>query len=192
MDKLVIGYVFTRLLRSEEVHRLPAWAKASLMAQVYHRTNTKGMKVMGSKTLKEPLSETEIAILLSSIDSQTTWGARNSCMVVMLLDTGLRFSEILNITMENLHLEKTYAKVIGKGQKERIVPFGSSAQKALMKYIYHFRPDPITEDRLFLNLDGSPMTRTGLRQMIQRLAQSSGYLGCIPTFSDIHSPLTTS
>ncbi len=43
------------------------------------------------------------------------------------------------------------------------MPFGSSAQKALMKYIFHFRTEPLYEDREFLNLDGSPMTKTGLK-----------------------------
>ena len=63
---------------------------------------------------------------------------------------------------------------MGKGQKERIVPFGSSAQKALMKYIYHFRLEPLRDDRVFLNLDGGPMTETGLKLLFRRLADSSG------------------
>jgi site-specific recombinase XerD len=71
-------------------------------------------------------------------------------------------------------VEDSYVKVMGKGQKERIVPFGSSAQKALMKYIFHFRPEPLREDRVFLNLDGGPMTETGLKLLFRRLAESSG------------------
>lgn len=126
------------------------------------------------KVLKDPLSEVEIGMVLSSIDSQTSWGARNSCIVLLLLDTGMRFSELLGIGMEDLHLEDLYVKVMGKGQKERIIPFGSSAQKSLMKYIYHFRPDPNSDNKLFLNLDGSPMTASGLRQVIERIAKSSG------------------
>lgn len=76
--------------------------------------------------------------------------------------------------MSDLHIEECYVKVMGKGQKERIVSFGSSGQKALMKYIFHFRLEPLTDDRVFLNLDGRPMTEAGLKLMIQRLAQSSG------------------
>lgn len=126
------------------------------------------------KKLKEPLTDAEIAALLSSIDTQVSWGSRNSTMVLLMLDTGLRLSELLTLEMGNLHLEEMYLKVMGKGQKERIVPFGSSAQKALMKYIYYFRLEPLRDDRVFLNLDGGPMTESGIKLLFQRLAVSSG------------------
>jgi len=83
-------------------------------------------------------------------------------------------TEVLTLEMPDLHIEECYVKVMGKGQKERIVPFGSSAQKALMKYIFHFRLEPLTDERVFLNLDGRPMTAAGLKLMIQRLGQVSG------------------
>jgi site-specific recombinase XerD len=124
--------------------------------------------------LVNPLEEIEISAILSSMDPQVSWGARNTTIILLMLDTGLRFTELLTLEMKNLHLEDTYLKVMGKGQKERIVPFGSSAQKALMKYIYHFRPEFLRDDRVFLNLDGSTMTETGLKLMFRRLAGSSG------------------
>ena len=61
------------------------------------------------RKLVDPLADTEISAILYAIDAQTSWGARNTAIVVLFLDTGLRLSEL------------------GKGQKERIVPFGSSA-----------------------------------------------------------------
>ena len=124
--------------------------------------------------LIEPLTEPEIAVILSSLDAQTSWGSRDTTIVVIFLDTGLRLSELQTLDMKDLHLEDGYVKVMGKGQKERIVPFGSSAQKALMKYIYHFRPEPIVTDRVFLNLDGRQMTGTGLKLIFRRLAKNSG------------------
>jgi site-specific recombinase XerD len=126
------------------------------------------------KKLIDPLTEVEIAAILSSIDYQTSWGPRNSAIVLLYLDTGLRLTELGNMQMADLHLEDSYVKVMGKGQKERIVPFGSSAQKALMKYIFHFRPEPLRDAQVLLNLDGGPMTETGLKLMIRRLAKSSG------------------
>jgi site-specific recombinase XerD len=131
-------------------------------------------KPKAPKKLIDPLAEAEIAVLLSSIDAHTSWGARNTTIVLLMLDTGLRFTELLTLDMKDLHLEESYVKVMGKGQKERIVPFGSSAQNALMKYIYHFRADPTGGNQVFLNLDGSPMPQTGLKLMFQRLAESSG------------------
>lgn len=126
------------------------------------------------KKLKDPLTEPEVAVLLSSIDTQTSWGARNSTIVLLLLDTGLRLSELVTLETKNLHLEEGYLKVMGKGQKERIAPFGNSARKALMKYVFHFRPEPLRDDRVFLNLDGGPMTSSGLQLVFRRLAESSG------------------
>lgn len=126
------------------------------------------------RKLIEPLSEAEIALVLSAIDPQTSWGARNITIVLMYLDTGLRLSELVTLPMNDLHLEEGRLKVMGKGQKERIVPFGSSVQKALMKYIFHFRPETLNTDRVFLNLDGSQMTATGLKLLFRRLAIVSG------------------
>ena len=62
----------------------------------------------------------------------------------------------------------------GKDSKERIVGFGSATQKALMRWIYHFRPEPAREDRVFLNLDGQTMTDSGRQLLFRRLAKSSG------------------
>lgn len=122
----------------------------------------------------EPLNDVEIAAIFSAIDANTLAGARDVCMVTLMLDTGLRSNEVVTLTTKDVHLEDGYLKVMGKGQKERIVPFGSSAQKSLMKYIYHFRPEPLNRDRVFLNLDGSPMTETGLKLIFRRLAKNSG------------------
>lgn len=126
------------------------------------------------KKLINPLSDVEVAAILSSIDAQTSWGARNLAVTLLFLDTGLRLMELVTLPMADLHLEDGYLKVMGKGQKERIVPFGSSAQKALMKYIFHFRPEPLAQDQVFLNLEGGPMTETGLKLMFRRMAQSAG------------------
>lgn len=126
------------------------------------------------KKLVDPLSREEITLIMASLDPGTLWGSRNVTIFLLLLDTGIRFSEALTLEMSRLHLEDNYLKVMGKGQKERIVPFGSSAQRVLMKYIYHFRPEPSRGNRVFLNLDGSPMTETGLKLMIRRLGKSSG------------------
>ena len=126
------------------------------------------------RKLIEPLTEAEVAVIMSTMDAQTSWGSRNTTIALMFLDTRMRLSELQTLDLKDLHLEDGYAKVMGKGQKERIVPFGSSAQKALMKYIYHFRPEPIVTDRVFLNLDGRQMTATGLKLIFRRLARNSG------------------
>lgn len=124
--------------------------------------------------LIDPLSQEETALVLSTLDPQASWGARDFAIVVLALDTGLRLSELVGADMKDLHLEEGYVKVMGKGQKERIVPFGGSAQKALMKYIYHFRPEPVSEEKVFLHLDGTPMTPLALQLVLRRAAHASG------------------
>lgn len=126
------------------------------------------------KRLMEPLTESEIGLILSCIDSQTDWGARDSTILLVFLDTGLRLSELVTMTTRDLHLEEGYVKVMGKGQKERVVPFGSAAQRALLKYVYHFRPEPLRDERVFLNLDGTPISGNAIQLMIQRLRKASG------------------
>ncbi|NQW24703.1 MAG: tyrosine-type recombinase/integrase [SAR202 cluster bacterium] len=79
------------------------------------------------KKLVDPLANTEISAILYAIDAQTSWRARNTAMVVLFLDTGLRLSEFLTLHMPEFHMEDNYVKVMGNCQKERIVPFGSSA-----------------------------------------------------------------
>ncbi|GAI33387.1 unnamed protein product, partial [marine sediment metagenome] len=107
------------------------------------------------KKLVEVLSEEEIQKVLSCLDSRTEVGVRNRAIVMTLLDTGLRCSELVNLTLGDAGLEHGYLKVMGKGEKERIVPVGSSVQKILQRYVYHFRPEPahLTVENLFLTID---------------------------------------
>ena len=67
-------------------------------------------------------------------------------------------------------------KVMGKGQKERVLPFGSASQKALLKYLFHFRPEPVHQGvgNFILTLDGYAMTYDALRLIMNRLARLSG------------------
>lgn len=62
---------------------------------------------------------------------------------MILLDTGLRISELINPKLGDTHMDGGFLKVIGKGKKERVVPIGSNAQKALQRYLFHYRPKPV-------------------------------------------------
>lgn len=126
------------------------------------------------RKLVEPLSEAEVAALLAAIDHQTHWGSRDGTILLLFLDTGLRLSELTSLPMSDLHLEDGWLKVMGKGGKERVVPFGAAAQRALMKYIYHYRPDPVGEDRVFRTLDGRPMSAEAVKLVVRRLGDASG------------------
>ena len=102
----------------------------------------------------EVLTNEEIAKVLSCVDCNTAAGARGYAILMLLLDAGLRCSELRNSEVEDVNIEGGYLKVMGKGSKERIVPFGALVQKALLRYLLHFSPEPfsLTIQNFFLNL----------------------------------------
>jgi integrase/recombinase XerD len=120
-----------------------------------------------AKTLIEPLTVEEINNLFSVINQKTVLGARNAAMIMLFLDAGLRLSELLNLQTGDVHLEQRFVKVMGKGSKERIVPFGVSCQKALLHYYHHFRVEPAHAgvDSFFLTLDGYALTVTAMKAL---------------------------
>ena len=126
--------------------------------------------------LIEPLNDVEVAAIFSAFDANTSSGARGICMITLMLDTGIRSTELTTLQAKNVHLEEGYMKVMGKGQKERVLPFGSASQKSLLKYLYHFRPEPIHQGigNFILTLDGYAMTDNALRLMMNRLTIRSG------------------
>lgn len=112
-------------------------------------------------------------------------GNRNLSILLLLLDSGIRVSELVAIDLDDLNLTEGYIGIRGaKGGKERAVPIGSLAQKALWKYIYNYRPEPLTHSvkRLFLNDKGLPLTRNGIQQMLRRCGKKAGITGvrCSP------------
>jgi site-specific recombinase XerD len=124
----------------------------------------------------EVLAQEEVSRILSCVDHDTATGCRDLAIIVTFLDTGLRLSELTGLPMSDAHLDQGYLKVMGKGSKERIVPIGNTARKALQRYVFHFRPEPLylDQDHLFLTLDGKPMTANGVKLIFQRLARKSG------------------
>lgn len=128
------------------------------------------------RKLVEVLTDEEISRILASIDVNTSSGSRDSAIVITLLDTGLRLSELCGLELADAHIEQGYLKVMGKGAKERVVPVGSVAQKALQRYVFHFRPEPLLEDQgcFFLTLEGKPMSANAAQLVFSRLAHKSG------------------
>jgi site-specific recombinase XerD len=115
----------------------------------------------------EWLRQDEIQRLLRAFDRNTTLGARDYAIVLTLLDTGLRCAELCYLTLANADLEIGQLKVIGKGNRERTVPVGLRAARALRRYRDHFRP-PIDGKYLLLTVEGKPLTVRAVQLMIRR------------------------
>ncbi len=115
----------------------------------------------------EWLQREEIERLLGVFDRKTALGARDYAIVLTFLDSGLRCGELCNLTLPNADLDTGQLKVLGKGNKERIVPVGVRAVRALRRYRDHFRP-PIEAPHFFLALEGKQLTVPAVRLMIRR------------------------
>ncbi len=129
-------------------------------------------------------SERQLNAIFKSINTATPVGFRDYSMILTLLDTGLRASELVGLSMNNVNLEDGMVKVNGKGNKERVVPIGAKVQRTLWKYLQRHRPQPANPlcPTLFLTSAGNPITTDRLRTIIEKHACSAGIEGirCSP------------
>lgn len=131
-----------------------------------------------SRKLPDTLNAEEVNALLAAIDMSTPEGMRNRTMLEVLYGCGLRVSELVNLQISNLFLDVEFIKVIGKGDKERLVPIGSQAIKYIQLYKNTVRCHlPIQkgeEDVLFLNRRGKKISRVMVFLIIKDLAKAIG------------------
>jgi len=122
------------------------------------------------------LTNAEIERLLAEVNPATSAGGRLFAIVLLMLDSGLRIGEVASARLPDLDLTRRQLKVMGKGRKERFVPFGQRCAQALTRYIHMHRAQPIRPDdnHLFLSPDGMAMTRNSLLQVIRRLRVACG------------------
>ncbi|MBI3133190.1 MAG: site-specific tyrosine recombinase XerD [Bacteroidetes bacterium] len=128
------------------------------------------------RKLPEVLEKEEIDALLNAIDLSKNEGHRNRAIIETLYSCGLRVSELVNLKITNLYFEEGFIRVIGKGNKERLVPVSSTVEKEISLYRnftrVHQDVKPGDEDILFLNRRGGKLTRVMIFTIIQQLAQA--------------------
>lgn len=131
------------------------------------------------KKVITPFSEEQIRALLNTIDTKSAIGFRDWTIVLTLLDTGIRVSELTDLRLDDANLEQRHLKIRGKGNKERIVPIGISVQRAIARYLTKYRANPIysLSDNLFLNRDGVPLTPNRIESIVERYASRAGIQG---------------
>ena len=125
-----------------------------------------------AKALPKVLSVEEVLNLLD-IPLNDAYDYRNKAMIELMYATGLRISELINLTLSNIDLDLNIVKTIGKGNKERIIPMGDYATEYLKKYIYNYRSFFIKKqnnDYIFLNKSGTKMSRQMFFKIIQKIA----------------------
>lgn len=129
-----------------------------------------------SQPVIEILSDEELDRILKSIHPNTFLGARQYLAFLLLLDTGIRASELCTLTLDNVHLDEDFLKVKGKGNKERLVPICTNTKKAIIRYLNTWRPEPATSQycQLILTDKGQSLTPEALLQVVKRLGKKAG------------------
>jgi site-specific recombinase XerD len=134
-----------------------------------------GLKVPKANNISiEPLSDVEITRLISCFNLNREIGCRNAAITWLFLDAGLRCAELVGLEMEYLFLDTRRIKIMGKGRKERLLPFGHQTKRLIERYIHHLRPDPLQKDRVFLNAEGYPITENAVKMFIERASRQAG------------------
>ncbi len=141
--------------------------------------------------LPNVLSVEEINLLIGAIDLSSPQGQRNKAILETLYCCGLRVSELVNLRISDISFDEEYVNVIGKGNKQRLVPLGESAKKFIQFYIKDVRRHtPVVKasaDVLFLNRRGNKMTRVMVFYIIRSLAKKTGLAKTISPHTFRHS-----
>lgn len=143
------------------------------------------------RKLPDTLKHEEIELMLSAIDRSSSHGERNKCIIEVMYACGLRVSEVTELLISNLFLDEGFIRVIGKGNKERLIPIHEEASKSIDLYKNHVRvhikPKPDSEDILFLNQRGGKLSRVMIFYIIRDLAEATGIRKSISPHTLRHS-----
>ena len=129
------------------------------------------------RPLPKNISEQGVEKLLSTPPRDTALGSRDRAMLETMYASGLRVSELVGLTLNELDLTTGLVRVVGKGGRERIVPLGEEASESLREYLGQARPDLLKAqltDAVFVTRRGGPMTRQAFWQLIKKYANKTG------------------
>ena len=134
-------------------------------------------KPKAARNLPKVLSIEQIDSLLDSIDKTSLSGKRDDALFELVYSCGLRISEVCTLKLANLHLEERLILVHGKGDKERLVPFGDRAYEKILVYLNEVRPELVkgrNVAEVFVNYRGEPISRKGVWKRFKELEALSG------------------
>lgn len=157
------------------VRRLHAWLVAAGMARA---NPTEDIPAPGrARTLPGVLSLEEVQAILDAPDVSAPRGLRDAAMLETLYATGLRVSELVGLRMQDLDLPAAFARTLGKGSKERIVPLSDAAVERLGAWLDRGRPAMLRRrpsPHVFVTNRGGAMTRQGFWELLRRTARAAG------------------
>lgn len=143
------------------------------------------------RRLPDILSVAEIEDIINAIDLSTPEGHRNKAIIEVLYGCGLRVSELVNLRLSQLYFNDNFIRIIGKGNKERLVPIGNTAQKAITLYVEGTRQQlkikKGEENYVFLNRRGAHLTREMVFMMVKKSVADAGITKTISPHTFRHS-----
>ncbi len=144
-----------------------------------------------TRKLPSFLSVEEIDSMIACIDRSSAEGDRNASILETLYSCGLRVSELVGLKITDLHLDNGYIKIVGKGNKERLVPIGNVAKKLVLNYLnnvrVHLSIKKESEDILYLNRRGGKLSRVMVFYIIKDLADKAGIKKALSPHTFRHS-----
>lgn len=141
------------------------------------------------KKLPTVLSVEEVDALMIAADGDEPLEIRNKAMLELLYGSGLRISELLELKLSDLHIHMGFLNILGKGNKERIVPIGAEGTYALTRYLDKARPylKKTPGDVVFVNSRGNAMSRVGFYKVLKTLSVRAGLMKDISPHTLRHS-----
>jgi site-specific recombinase XerD len=186
-DKLVVGFLDdletsrgnstrTRNARLAALHalfRYIAGQQPEAMARC-QQICAVPVKRTSHKTI-EYLEDDEIRAVLGSVDQSSRNALRDYALLLFLYNTGARAQEVVDLRIDKLRFEMPYqVKLLGKGRKERACPLWPETIQALQNYLEHREPSATEYPSVFLNANGKPITRFGIRHIVRQYAAKAG------------------
>ena len=165
-----ISYLFSLKLKSSSVNRKISSLKSFYLfllkkKLIKYSPFSEVISPKQEKYLPASMSESEVEKLLNSPDASKDIEQRDKAMIEMLYATGMRISELVNLKITDIDMNRSVIKVMGKGSKERLIPFGESASEALFNYL-KTRKDSSSKE-VFISNRGRKITRVAFWQRIK-------------------------
>ena len=165
-----ISYLFSLKLKSSSVNRKISSLKSFYLfllkkKLIRYSPFSEVISPKQEKYLPASMSESEVEKLLNSPDVSKDIEQRDKAMIEMLYATGMRISELVNLKITDIDMNRSVIKVMGKGSKERLIPFGESASEALFNYL-KIRKDSSSKE-VFISNRGRKITRVAFWQRIK-------------------------
>jgi len=165
-----ISYLFSLKLKSSSVNRKISSLKSFYLfllkkKLIRYSPFSEVISPKQEKYLPASMSESEVEKLLNSPDASKEIEQRDKAMIEMLYATGMRISELVNLKITDIDMNRSVIKVMGKGSKERLIPFGESASEALFNYL-KIRKDSSSKE-VFISNRGKKITRVAFWQRIK-------------------------